>query len=52
MVDRIRSMRASLFDHLEKLSSPLNWDHIVKQVSSEFDITILVNISIPQFLYL
>ncbi|KAA0050410.1 aspartate aminotransferase [Cucumis melo var. makuwa] len=32
MADRIRSMRASLFDHLEKLNSPHNWDHIVKQV--------------------
>lgn len=32
MADRIRSMRASLFDNLEKLNSPLNWDHIVKQV--------------------
>lgn len=33
MANRIRSMRASLFDNLEKLNSPLNWDHIVKQVS-------------------
>ncbi|XP_022950910.1 aspartate aminotransferase, mitochondrial-like [Cucurbita moschata] len=32
MADRIRSMRASLFDNLEKLNSPLNWDHVVKQV--------------------
>ena len=44
MADRIRSMRASLFDNLEKLNSPLNWDHIVKQVSSEYDITILVKL--------
>ena len=56
MADRIRSMRASLFDNLEKLNSPLNWDHVVKQVSYEFDITILAKLhfysSISMFLEL
>lgn len=32
MVNRIHRMRSALRESLEKLGSPLNWDHITKQV--------------------
>lgn len=32
MVDRVRSVRTSLKEHLHKLGTPGNWNHITTQI--------------------
>lgn len=35
MADRIIGMRTTLRESLEKLGSPLSWEHVTKQVSNQ-----------------
>lgn len=32
MVSRIKSMRQQLYDHLLRMKTPGNWDHVIKQI--------------------
>lgn len=43
MADRIIGMRTALRENLEKLGSPLSWEHITKQVLTNLNFPILIS---------
>ena len=40
MADRIIGMRTALKENLEKLGSPLSWEHITNQVKTTLNIVV------------